>query len=75
MYTQNLDSTREILVIFGTLENVHGAIDIFGLVFSEIEVDGVEDVVEGNGTVKGGEAKPSSEVISWDVGCYPGPDF
>jgi len=75
MHTKNLDSAREIFVGLDTLEDIHRAIDIFGLIFPKIEIDGVEDVVESDRTMKGREKEPCTEMVPWDIACNARPYF
>lgn len=75
MYAEYTDAGGERFVVFDSFEDVERAVDVFGLIFAKVEVDGVEDVVQGNGTVERGEEEPGSEVVARDVGCDPRPYF
>lgn len=75
MHAKNLDFAREIFVGLDTLEDIHRAINIFGLVLTKVEIDGVEDVIECDRTVKGREKKPCTKMVSRDIVCDARPYF
>lgn len=53
--------------MFDAVEDVEGAINVFGLVLAKVEVDGVKDVVESDGAVESGKEEPCAEVVAGDV--------